>query len=213
MDCIIGPANDAPSLAIAAAQLIWDSSPQFLGYIYADNRARGFKDLQHQWLQRGGLLSHRHGMLATSQPKPTNEYEILGLSLSMPGSGMIAQSEVTGGILSSLATDRILPKFKKRLKAMDYHHPPVPEGAYYLQNIAVSTEFRGQAIGHRLFQDVLNRAGTAAYTALHLDVISNNPAVAFYRRQGMEILSETNLPALWTKDVQPTRYRMVMDIP
>jgi hypothetical protein len=40
-----------------------------------------------------------------------------------------------------------------------------------------------------------------------------SPAVAFYRRHGMAILTETDVRALREKHRQPSRQRMVMDIP
>ena len=208
MDFIIRAADDTPSLALPAAHLIWDSSRHFLGYIYAGNQPRGFTDLQYQWLQPTGLLSHRQAIVAASR----DGVEIFGLALFMPSEQMTQEADITSAHMDTLATERVIPDFNKRLEAMNYYHPVVPATALYLQNIAVRSNTRGCAIDYELFQAVIEQARRRGFTSLHLDVVSDNPAIAFYRRQGLEIVSETNMPALWTKHEQPSRYRMVLDI-
>ncbi|MFP6746615.1 MAG: GNAT family N-acetyltransferase [Alphaproteobacteria bacterium] len=209
MDVKLVPADDNPALALAAAHLLWDSSAHFLGYLYDGDQSRGFEDLRFHWLRPGGLLSHRHAFLATG----TSDNEIHGLALAMGGDQKRGEAELTGQHMAALATERVIPDFFERLEALNEFHPEVPGQALYLQNIAVRGTERGKGLGDRLFHTMVELAREGGYGALHLDVVSDNPAVSFYRRHGMEILTETDVRELREKHGQPSRYRMVMDIP
>ena len=206
-------ADDNPDQALAAAHLLWDSSPEFLGHFYDGNQPRGFTDLQDHWLQPGGLLSHHHALIAVPAPFSISGGEIFGLALAMGGDHMDRQGDITTTHMATLETDKAIPDFFKRLDVLSYFHPVIPPYAFYLQNIAVRGNLRGGGMGEKLFQAIVARAREKRYTALHLDVVSDNPAVSFYRRNGMEVLSETDLPGLKRNYTQPSRYRMVLDIP
>ncbi|MBT3532439.1 MAG: GNAT family N-acetyltransferase [Rhodospirillaceae bacterium] len=204
----IAAADDDPAKALAAAHLLWDSSPHFLSYLYAGHEARGFQDLQYHWLQTAGLLSHRHALAAISD----SGQEIFGLAAAMGGDQIEGQADVTAQHMTILGTEREIPDFHERLEILSQAHTTVPPRALYLQNISVRGPLRDSGVGNRLFQAVLNRARAEDYTALHLDVVSDNPAVAFYRRQGMEVFSEGHLPSPGAGNAQSSRYRMVMDV-
>ncbi len=209
MNVTIVPASNDPAKALAAAHLVWDSSDHFLEHLYAGKQRRAFEDLQYHWLQAAGLLSHRHALLATDGAKN----EILGLALAFGGDQENGQRNLTGQHMAALATEQEIPDFYDRMEALSQFHPEIPSNALYLQNIAVRGTMRGRRIGELLFQAIVGRARSEGFTALHLDVVSDNPAISFYRRQGMEILSESDVPDLRTNHGQPPRYRMVMDIP
>ena len=60
--------------------------------------------------------------------------------------------------------------------------------------LAVTPEARGQRIGYQLMQHALATTRARSCRELQLDVLSDNPAVGFYRSLGLEVLAETTAP-------------------
>lgn len=60
-------------------------------------------------------------------------------------------------------------------------------------------------------QNALSRARAAGAPALHLDVLSDNPAVDFYRSFGLECAVESKAPIPFANGV-PIEYRMVIPL-
>jgi ribosomal protein S18 acetylase RimI-like enzyme len=109
-------------------------------------------------------------------------------------------------------TAEMVPGYFERLEALNQFHPDVPEKAFYLQNIAINASLRGNGIGEQLFRSIVVWAQNGHHETMQLDVVSDNPAVKFYIRLGMEIKADTDVPELRTKYDQPSRYRMVLAI-
>jgi ribosomal protein S18 acetylase RimI-like enzyme len=87
--------------------------------------------------------------------------------------------------------------------------PPIPEDAYYVQHLAVVPELRGRGLGARLLARAFEKAAAGGYRSCHLDVVAGGPAARFYRRMGMEVLSETRVPRLESDYGVPPHARMV----
>ena len=59
--------------------------------------------------------------------------------------------------------------------------------------------------------NAMRTAREAGFSQLHLDVLSDNPAVNFYRSMGLEVLAETRAPKPEAGGVPP-EYRMGMKL-
>ena len=67
----------------------------------------------------------------------------------------------------------------------------------------------GELLGYQLIDNAISKARDAGYAKFQLDVLSDNPAVGFYRSVGLELLAETTAPKPAAFGVPP-EYRMGM---
>ena len=65
------------------------------------------------------------------------------------------------------------------------------EDTYYIHALSVKPEFQGKRVGYALIENAINKAREQGFAKLQLDVLSDNPAVGFYRAVGLELLAET----------------------
>ncbi len=82
-------------------------------------------------------------------------------------------------------------------------NPVTRPGRYYIHALAVKPEQRGKKIGVALIEDAMRRGREAGFGSLELDVLSDNPAVRFYRSMGLELYAETRAPAPEAYGVPP----------
>ena len=72
-------------------------------------------------------------------------------------------------------------------------------------------KFRGKRVGYQLIERAINAARKDGFAKLQLDVLSDNPAVDFYRAVGLELLAETRAPIPMAFGVPP-ECRMGMNL-
>jgi ribosomal protein S18 acetylase RimI-like enzyme len=120
----------------------------------------------------------------------------------------VASALVAEGALSSDDLAGILA----RADLASYLNPYVPASAYYVLALAVVPELRGTGIGAGLLRNAGAKGRRAGCRTLHLDVLSDNPAVAFYRAQGLVTMAETIAPEPCGGHGVPMEMRMVMPI-
>jgi len=99
----------------------------------------------------------------------------------------------------------------QRAEHASWLNPAVRPGIQYIHAIAVKPEQRGKQIGGLLFDRALELGREQGYRALELDVLSDNPAVQFYLRKGMELLVESRAPKPEEFGVPP-EWRMGMKL-
>jgi len=75
-------------------------------------------------------------------------------------------------------------------------------------HLASARDARGRGVGAQLHGAVFDRARRNGYRVCQLDVASDNPAVRFYERMGMEILSESRVRPLQKHGVA-NHYRII----
>jgi len=68
-------------------------------------------------------------------------------------------------------------------------NPAVHAATYYIHALAVKPEFRVKRIGFHLIDGAIKRAKEQGYKRFQLEVLSDNPAVEFYRAVGLEFLA------------------------
>jgi len=88
-------------------------------------------------------------------------------------------------------------------------NPVIDADTYYIHALAVKPEYRGKRIGFYLIDNAIKKARGQGYAKFQLDVMSDNPAVEFYRAVGLELLADTRAPKPAAFGVPP-EYRMGM---
>ncbi len=173
-----------------AAALLHATDPHVFGFLHEHDEARWRGHLGHQWLQPRGIFSHR---LATAA---LHEGRLVGIELGFDRARQ--QAELVPFVTQAQAW--LDPAgFAALARWFEYGGfvlPPVPEDAWYLQNLAIVPEVRGRGIGERLLVGAIDRARSAGLARLHLDLYAENPARRLYERAGLCTIVETRVPPL-----------------
>ena len=103
-----------------------------------------------------------------------------------------------------------LAEIGRRTYHSSYLNAAIPSVVYYIHALAVEPTQRGRGIGAKLLRHAIKKGKQAGLRGLHLDVLSDNPAVNFYRAMGFECLVETVAPVPLENGV-PMEMRMAMN--
>ncbi len=104
-----------------------------------------------------------------------------------------------------------LGRIAERTYQCGYLNVAIPSSVYYIHALAVKEDHRREGIGAELMRNAIDLGLGAGLRALHLDVLSDNPAVEFYRSLGMECLVETVAPVPRQNGI-PMEMRMAMNL-
>lgn len=193
-----------PATADAAplmADLMYQTDPHIFGAMHGHDKALAGRHLAIQWQAEAGLFSHRYADIAVFDGEPIGM--ALGLSHAEQGSALAAMSEQAMSCLSE-------PELMTMLGFFEYGAfllPPVPDDAWYLQNLAVIDAARSRGIGERLLHHCFDKARAAGFTRLQLDVFEGNPAQRLYERCGMRVIVHTRVEPL-AQEGMPDHLRM-----
>lgn len=100
----------------------------------------------------------------------------------------------------------------ERAGLASYLNAHVPDDVYYLHALATPEQHRGRGVGRDLLRVAIDRARVAGFRELQLDVLADNPAVAFYQAMGLRILAEVRSPLLSRDHGFPAEYRMAVTL-
>lgn len=106
-------------------------------------------------------------------------------------------------------TQEALAELGRRTRYARWLNPPVRADYYYILALAVKEECRGKKVGVALIESVMERARSAGFKGVSLDVLSSHAAVGFYKSLGFECVLESRAPALSDYGV-PVEYHMQM---
>lgn len=169
------------------AELMIATDPHIFGALHGHDHALAVRHLAHQWQQPRGLFSHAHCTAAM------HDDALAGIAL---GFDRATQAADTGPMMEQAAavlTEDQIGTLIGFLEYGSYALPPVPEDAWYLQNLATAESARGRGIGDRLLQHCFEQARSAGLGRVHLDVYEGNPAIRLYERAGMKTIVETRV--------------------
>lgn len=143
--------------------------------------------------------------------------ELLGVEVGFPGPEFEARKKALAPLWSPLiesgqATREQLANIAERTYLASYLNVAIPKRVYYIHALAVKETYRGRGVGWALVEAAIVRATAAGLRGLHLDVLSDNPAVDFYRALGMTCLAETTAPGPQAHGV-PMEMRMASNFP
>ena len=110
-----------------------------------------------------------------------------------------------------VVTPAELAELGRRSYLASYLNVVIPSSAYYIHALSVRPDRHGQGIGASLMKDAIERATDEGFRVVHLDVLSDNPAVKFYEAFGFEALAQTVAPIPHSHGV-PMEQRMALDL-
>lgn len=142
--------------------------------------------------------------------------DLMGIEIGMPGPEYRARQNALGSVWRDLLAQELIdpddiPGVLARSEYASWLNPVIHEDTYYLHALSVKPGFRGQRVGYYLIQNAITKAREQGFAKLQLDVLSDNPAVEFYRAVGLTLLAETRAPDPSAFGV-PSEYRMSMNL-
>jgi ribosomal protein S18 acetylase RimI-like enzyme len=202
-DVVLEPATREQ--AEAAARLMFDTDPHLFGHFFGGDQELALRYFAAQWRHERSLFSHRHCTVAVARGA------LLGIELGYDAKTQADVARDTGRHTAQMLTPERMAHLRQAVSYVHYLVPPVPDDAYYVLHLASAPEARGRGVGARLLAAAFDRARREGYRVCQLDVASDNPAVRFYRRMGMETLSESRVLPLQQHGIA-SHYRMVKDL-
>jgi len=193
--------GDLPELMHSTGPSAYDY--QFLSRKYLD------PIVQSSWAAERSLFGFDGSRLAVEGD------ELLGIEIGWQGPEFEARKKALAPILGKIVEDGTLPQddlaeMGKRTYLASYLNAAIPKPVHYIHALAVKPEHRGKGIGAALVRNAMQIGKDAGYRGLHLDVLSDNPAVEFYRAMGMHCLAETRAPDPFEHGC-PVEMRMAID--
>ena len=194
-------ADELPELMHSTGPAAYDS--QFIGREYLDPIVRA------SWATAGTLFAYDGSRLAIEGD------ELLGIEIGWPGPEFGLRKKALAPIWGPLIEDGTLSRddlaeMAKRTYLASYLNVAIPKPVHYIHALAVKPEHRGKGIGAALVRHAMQLGKDAGQRGLHLDVLSDNPAVEFYRALGMHCLAETRAPIPFEHGC-PIEMRMAID--
>ncbi len=176
----------------AIAELVWSTGPSSYSYIFGA-RSRFDAFVERSWLTPDTYFGHTEATVALCDGR------VAGLEIGFTGGRNYATRENLAVVSSALVvdglvTERELFEILSRADKASYLNPFVPGHAYYVLALAVAPAVRGTGLGATLLSNAMQKGRAAGCRELHLDVLSDNDAIGFYRTRGLETACETIAP-------------------
>lgn len=183
---------EAEKFAADIPELVWATGPISYEYHF-DSRDLFNQIVSGSWLLDGSLFAAEATTLAVE------EDALMGIEIGMPGKEFKQRQNglapIWKNLLESGAMDSDdLTGVIERSDHASWLNPSVPHDAYYIHALSVKPGFRGKRVGFHLIDNTMKKAKADGFAKLQLDVLSDNPAVDFYRAVGLEVLAETRAP-------------------
>ena len=144
-----------------------------------------------------------------------NGDELLGIEVGFQGPGFRERQKALNPLLvKMIESGEVRPEelagLIERAYLCSYLNVSIPQNVYYIHALSVKEQYRGKQIGAGLLANAMDKAKSAGFRGLHLDVLSDNPAVNFYQSMGLKRLVETVAPIPLQHGV-PMELRMAID--
>ena len=192
-------------------ELVQATGPLSYDYIFAGREPVYNRFIDAAWLAPENYFSHSRSTLAFEGDA------FRGLLISHDGPDHYAIKNAVFPIAQSLIgqfgiTEEHIVGLSERADIASYMNPYVPEDCSYIIVVAVPEEARGRGAGRALMLHEIERARSAGFRTVHLDVMSDNPAVGLYRALGFEIMAETITPIPCREHGIAMELRMVLTV-
>ena len=194
-----------PERAEVVAPLLYDTDPHLFGHFFSGDQELALRYFAAQWRHERSLFSYRYCTVAAARGA------LLGIELGYDARTQADLARDTGRYAARILTPEQMAHLREAVSHVRFLIPPVPSHAYYVMHLASARNARGHGVGGRLLAAAFDRARRDGYRVCQLDVASDNPAVGFYARMGMEILSESRVLPLQKHGVA-SHYRMVKEL-
>jgi len=190
-----------PGQSSVAAELIYDTDPLLWSCLFGGDVDGARCYLAGEWESETSVYGYK---LCTAA---LFDGELVGIEYGLDRETQAKYSPDTGQRGMPLLREQTADAFEKNCAYLRYLIPTVPGDVYYIQFFSVLSKLRGHGLGTKLLTSAFTRAEKSGYKACQLDVSSDNPAVDFYKKQGMEIVSESRVIP-FEKLGLPTHFRM-----
>lgn len=190
------------------ADLMHATGPVTYDYQF-DGRKLFDQIVDASWRTQGTLFGYDRTTLALEGD------ELLGIEVGFHAPEFAQRKKALGPLWPALieagevATDE-LARIAERTYLCSYLNAAIPKNVYYIHALAVKEAHHGNGIGATLVRNAIDKGKQAGLRGLHLDVLSDNPAVEFYRALGMQCLVESTAPVPLQHGV-PMEMRMAID--
>ena len=173
-------------------ELAWSTGPASYEY-YMKRRSLFDAWVKRLWRTPGTIFSSDSATLSIEEGK------LLGVAIAFNG-GKYRERIRAGGPLweEMLKADEVTTEeiagVTERAKLASWLNPVIYSNTFYIHALAVKPEARGKGVGYSMMEYLFEEAKELGYQEFQLDVLSDNPAVGFYRSLGLEVLAETKAP-------------------
>ena len=186
-------------------ELAWSTGPASYEY-YMKRRSLFDAWVQRLWRVPGTIFSSDSGILSIKEGK------LLGVAIAFNGGKYRERIRAGGPIWEEMlkakeVTTEEIAGVTERAKLASWLNPVIYSNTFYVHALAVKPEARGKGVGYSMMEYLFDEAKELGYQEFQLDVLSDNPAVGFYRSLGLEVLAETRAPKPAEFGV-PVEYRM-----
>ena len=190
-------------------ELMWSTGPVSYEYHFG-TRALFDAVALGSWRHRGSLFGFDAATVAVE------DGQLMGVEIGMKGSEYKKRQAALGPVWQKLIADGdidpdVIPGVLQRSDHASWLNPVLHADTYCGHALSVKPEFRGKRAGYQLIDGAIKRAKEQGYKRFQLDVLSDNPAVGFYRAVGLELLADTRAPKPAEFGVPP-EYRMGMNL-
>lgn len=207
MEILAATGEAIETFANEIPELVWATGPVSYEYHFAD---RDLFDaiVLGSWRRDGTLFAADATSLAVE------DGQLMGIEIGMPGGEYRTRQHALGPVWQELVVNEAVSRADiegvlERSEHASWLNPVIDDETYYIHALAVKPEFRGKRIGYHLIDNAIRKARDNGFAKFQLDVLSDNPAVGFYRAVGLELLAETTAPKPAEFGVPP-EYRMGM---
>ena len=186
-------------------ELAWSTGPASYEY-YMKRRSLFDAWVQRLWRAPGTIFSSDSTILSIEEGK------LLGVAIAFNGGKYRERIRAGGPIWEEMlkakeVTTEEIAGVTERAKLASWLNPVIYSNTFYVHALAVKPEARGKGVGYSMMEYLFDEAKDLGYQEFQLDVLSDNPAVGFYRSLGLEVLAETRAPKPAEFGV-PVEYRM-----
>ncbi len=192
MEIVAADAALAARYADEIPELVYATGPSSYDYHFQD-RALFDALVRSSWLAPGTLFAWDGTRLALEGET------LLGIEIGFEGAEYRPRQAALGQLWPELlesgaADETALTGVITRSDRASWLNPVMRPGVWYVHALSVKPEARGKRLGAALLENAMALGRTASFRALELDVLSDNPAVEFYRAMGLELLVESRAP-------------------
>lgn len=171
------------------ADLLWSTDPALNAFMFGTMDVL-HRILESEWPAQRGLLCHRQAFCAKQGGV------ISGLLVGRTAQEYPANFEAALDLQTQSLTETEACFLNSALHWMDRLFPEPRDSAYYILELAVGPDARGEGVAQKLLDTARERAMEQGCTQMCLDVAADNTAVAFYRHIGFTVEIQTRVPYL-----------------
>jgi ribosomal protein S18 acetylase RimI-like enzyme len=188
------------------ARLIYISGPHIYSYSFVEKEPRIYEYFKLLYNKPGTMYSKENIVVEEENGK------IRGLILAYPASDM---EKLARKMLRYTREMFVISGFINFFRmlfrlGLNKHLPVTENDGYYISNLAVFAEYRGQGIGVKLLEKAEEGAKEKGLDNLSLVVETDNPhAIRIYEKFGFQEVEKVILPNKYTKHNLTGFYKMV----